>query len=116
MPGLCLALRDQQPGGGAEERQARVAQEAAAPEPDVHELLVAETRLEIRQLPTVHWHTRLPPLDGFFFRDLYETLGLCMSAPGFHESDKVGGALMQEGLPGNRSTLDFQGERRALEI
>ncbi len=87
MASLCLSLRDEQASGGAEERQARVAQETAAPEPDVHEVLVAETLLEIHYLPEVHRHTRLPPFDCFLFRDLYEALLLCSSASGFHELD-----------------------------
>jgi len=37
-----------QAGGEAEQRQARVAQEAAAPEPYFREVLLAETLLEIR--------------------------------------------------------------------
>ena len=107
MAGLCLSLRGEQPGGGAEERQARVTQEAAAPEPDGDEVLVAETLLEIRQLPIVHGHTRLPPLDCFFFRDLYETLGLHLTISGFQKLDKGGGTPVQVSFSGYRSAFDF---------
>jgi hypothetical protein len=58
------------PGGEAEQRQARVAQEAAAPEPNLREVLVVETLLEICQLVEIHRHTQLPPFDRFLFGDL----------------------------------------------
>jgi hypothetical protein len=45
MVGCGFAGRGDQPGGEAEQRQACVAQEAAAPEPDLGQLLLAEIRL-----------------------------------------------------------------------
>ena len=112
--GLCYLGRGDHPGGEAEQRQSRFAQEAAAPEPDLREVLLAETLLEIRQLPMVHGHTNLPPLDLFLFRDLYKALLFRRTVSGFHERNKVGGALVQVGLSGDHSALDLEGERRAL--
>jgi hypothetical protein len=108
--------RGNQPGGEAEQRQAHVAQEAAAPEPDLRELLLVETLLEIHQVPNVFGHTRLPPLDRSFFRGLYEASRFRRSVSGFHEPDKVGGSLVQVGFSGDRAAFDFQGERRALDL
>jgi hypothetical protein len=101
-------------GGDAEQRQASLAQEAAAPEPYSREKLLVETLLQIRQLPMVHRHTNSPPFNVFLFRDLYEVLLLSRTVSGFHERNKVGGALVQVGLSGDRSVLDLEGERRAL--
>lgn len=109
-----LGRRADHSGGDAEQRQASPAQEAAAPEPHLREVLLAETLLEIRQLPIVHRHTNSPPFDLFLFRDLYEVFLSCRTVSGFHELDKVGGALVQVGLSGDRSALDLEGERRAL--
>jgi hypothetical protein len=72
--GLGGSRSDEHPGGGAEQRQARVAQEAATSEPDLRELLVVETLLqiegllEIQPLLDAYRHTRLAPFARFFFR------------------------------------------------
>jgi hypothetical protein len=112
-PGI-LDRRGEHPGGEAEQRQPRIAQETAAPEPDLREVFIAETLLEIRQLSVVQWRARLPPFDLVFFRGLYETHLFRRTVSGFYERDKVGGALVQEGLSGDRCALDLQGERRAF--
>jgi hypothetical protein len=101
-------------GGDAEQNEASLAQEAAAPEPYSREMLLVETLLQIRQLPIVHRHTNSPPLNLFLFRDLYEVFLLRRTVSGLHERDKVGDALVQEGFSGDRSLLDLQDERRAL--
>ena len=61
-----------QAGGEAEQRQARVAQEAATPEPDLGQLLFAEVPLYIHQTPEVIGHPGLPPLDHLFLCDFHE--------------------------------------------
>lgn len=109
-----LGRRGEHPGGEPEQRQAGLTQEAAAPEPDIREVLLTETLLEIRQLPIVHRHTNSPPFNLFLFRDLYDVFHLRRTVSGFHELDKVGGALVQVGLSGDRSALDLEGERRAF--
>ena len=114
MIGFGLTRRGDQPGGEAEQRQARVTQEAAAPEPDLGQLLLAEIRLYIHQTPEVIGHPGLSPLDRFFFCDLHETMSIRRSRPGTDKLDKVGGALVQVGLSGDHSALDLEGERRAL--
>jgi hypothetical protein len=101
-------------GGDAEQRNASLAQEAAATEPYFREMLLAETLLEIRQLPIVHRHTTSPPFNLFLLRDLYEAFLFRRAVAGIHERDKVGGALVQVGLSGDRSLLDLEDERRAL--
>ena len=101
-------------GGDAAQRQASLAQEAAAPEPYFREVLLPETLLEIRQLPIVHRHANSSPLNLFLFRDLYEVFLFRRTVSEFHELDKVGGALVKVGLSGDRSALDLEGERRAM--
>jgi hypothetical protein len=101
-------------GGDAEQREAGLAQEAAAPEPYSRETLLVETLLKIRQLPIVHRHTNSPPFDLFLIRDLYKVFLFRHTVSGFHERNEVGGALVQVGLSGYRSVPDLEDERRAL--
>ncbi len=114
MVGFGLAGRGAQPGGETEQRQARVAQEAATPEPDLGQLLLAETRLYIHQTPEVFGHPGLPPLDRLFFCDLHETTRIRRSGPGADELDQVGGALVQVSLPGDPAAFELEDERRTL--
>ena len=101
-------------GGDAEQNEASLAQEAAASEPYLREVLLVETLLQIRQLPIVRWHTNSPPFDLFLFRDLYEVFLFRRTVSGLHERNKVGGAFVQESLSCDRSLLDLEDERRAL--
>jgi hypothetical protein len=66
-----LGIYREQSGGEAEECEARVAQEAAAPESNLRDLLVIDLCLEFGQLGLGQRHIRLPPLDRFFLRDLH---------------------------------------------
>ncbi len=109
-----LGRRADHSGGEAEQRQSRVEQKAAAPEPYFREVLFAETLLEIRKLPVVYRNTNSPPLDFILLCNLYEALLFRRTVSGLHEPDEVGGALVQVGLSGDRSALDLEDERRAL--
>ena len=107
MAGLCLSLRAEHPGGESEQREARVAQEVATPEPNLRELFVIDRCLEFRNLGSVQRHARLSPFDCTLFRDLYKAFLLSRSASGLHELDKGGGPPVQVGLSGYRSALDL---------
>jgi hypothetical protein len=109
-----LGRRAEHSGGEAEQRQSRVAQKAAAPEPYFREVLFAEALLEIRKLPVVYRNTNSPPLDFFLLCNLYEAFLFRRTVSGLHEPDEAGGALVQVGLSGDRSALDLEGERRAF--
>lgn len=103
-------------GGQAEKREARVAQEAAAPEPNLRELFVVDLGLEFGQLGLVQRHTLLPPFDRFLLRELNQVAALRPGVTGLHELEQGGGATVEMDLSVYRAAFDFQGERRALEI
>jgi hypothetical protein len=80
--------RSEHPGGESEQCKTRVAQEAAAPEPNLRELLVVDCCLEFGHLGFVQRHTLLPPFDRFLVCDLYQASLPRQIASGFHELDQ----------------------------
>jgi hypothetical protein len=114
--GLGILLYREHPGGEAEQRKTRVAQEAAAAEPDLRELFVVDLRLEFGYSGFVQRHARLPPVGRFLFRDLNKASILRQGASRFYEFDQGGGAPVQMNLSGYSPSMYFQRERRAFEI
>lgn len=110
-----VGLYQEQSGGEAEQCEARVAQEAAAPESNLRELLVVDFCFEFGQLGLVYRHTRLPPLDRFLLCDLNQASLMLSGVPGFHELEQGRGSTVEMDLSGYRAALDFQGEGRAFE-
>ena len=108
--------RGEQPGGEAKQCKTRVAQETTAPEPNFRELFVVDFCFEFLHPGPIQRHTRLPPFDRFFFRDLYGSTVLCPGVFGFHELQQGWCAPEQVDLAGHGPTFDFDGERCAFEI
>src|SRR5215211_5078890 len=108
--------RREHPGGEAEQRKTRVAQEAAASESYLRELFVVDRCFEFSHLGLVQRHTRLPPFDSFLLCDLHQVALLSRGTFGSHELDQGGGASEEMDFSGYRPALDFQDERRAFEI
>lgn len=112
-PGF-LGRGGEHPGGEAEQCQARVAQEAVAPETDLGEALIAEFLFEGSHQSVVNRHARSPFFALFLVHDLHEVLLFRRTVSHFHERNKVGGALVQVGFSGYGPVLDLQDERCAL--